>query len=91
MFSENIKIVIFFLFQCVGKLLTRSALKNRIKTYLCQTLFLLYIFFTLPVKVELLLEGLQGAEMCDTYRFHVERGYGTQYFTQVFICIYLFN
>jgi hypothetical protein len=38
-------------------------------------------FFNL--EVELLLEGLQGAETCDVYRFHVERGYGTQYFTQV--------
>lgn len=33
--------------------------------------------------MELLLEGLQGAETCDTYRFHFERGYGTQYYTQV--------
>ena len=32
--------------------------------------------------MELLLEGLQGAEMCDTYRFHAERGYGSQYFSQ---------
>lgn len=37
-------------------------------------------FFNL--QIELLLEGLQGAETCDIYRFHVERGYGSQYFTQ---------
>jgi hypothetical protein len=38
-------------------------------------------FFNL--QVELLLEGLQGADTCDTYKFHVERGYGSQYYDQV--------
>ena len=47
-------------------------------------LVLIIYFLLLFQQVELLLEGLQGAEMCDTYRFHVERGYGTQYFTQVY-------
>jgi hypothetical protein len=38
-------------------------------------------FFDL--SVELLIEGLEGALGCETYRFHVERGYGTRYGTQV--------
>jgi hypothetical protein len=37
----------------------------------------------LPEQVELLLEGLQGADTADTYKFHVERGYGSQYYDQV--------
>jgi hypothetical protein len=38
-------------------------------------------FFNL--SVELMLEGLENAPFCDTYRYHAERGYGTTYQTQV--------
>jgi hypothetical protein len=38
-------------------------------------------FFNL--SVELMLEGLENAPFCDTYRYHAERGYGTAYQTQV--------
>jgi hypothetical protein len=34
------------------------------------------------LAIELLVEGLEGVENCDTYKFHFERGYGTQYTTQ---------
>ena len=54
--------------------------------YLVVLVLIIYILLLFQ-QVELLLEGLQGAEMCDTYRFHVERGYGTQYFTQVYFFI----
>ena len=38
-------------------------------------------FFNLGV--DLLLEGLDGATECEEYLFHFERGYGTEYFTDV--------
>lgn len=38
-------------------------------------------FFNLGV--ELLLEGLEGAPACQEYLFHCQRGYGTDYFTDV--------
>lgn len=41
-------------------------------------------FFNL--SVELMLEGLENAPFCDTYRYHAERGYGTIYQTQVGRC-----
>ena len=33
-----------------------------------------------------MLEGLENAPFCDTYRYHAERGYGTTYQTQVSRC-----
>ena len=33
-----------------------------------------------------MLEGLENAPFCDTYRYHAERGYGTTYQTQVSMC-----
>lgn len=38
-------------------------------------------FFNLAI--ELLLEGLPGAPDCQEYLFHCQRGYGTDYFTDV--------
>ena len=38
-------------------------------------------FFNL--SVELMLEGLENALYCDSYRYHAERGYGSLYHTQV--------
>jgi hypothetical protein len=38
-------------------------------------------FFNL--SIELLLEGLEGAPACQEYLFHCQRGYGTDYFTDV--------
>eukprot|EP01038_Epipyxis_sp_PR26KG_P012853 gene12853-17228_t len=37
-------------------------------------------FFNLDI--ELLIEGLKGAVDCETYKFHVERGYGDTYHSQ---------
>ena len=47
--------------------------KHTVDTYLS--------FFNLAI--ELLLEGLEGAPACRDYLFHCERGYGTDYFTDV--------
>lgn len=38
-------------------------------------------FFNL--QVELLIEGMTGADLCQDYRFHEERGYKDTYFSQV--------
>jgi hypothetical protein len=38
-------------------------------------------FFNLAI--ELLLEGLPGAPACQDYLFHCQRGYGSDYFTDV--------
>lgn len=38
-------------------------------------------FFNLGV--ELLIEGLDRASECELYKFHVERGYGKTYKTEV--------
>jgi hypothetical protein len=38
-------------------------------------------FFNL--KVELLLEGMKGADCCYDYKFHKERGFNETYFDQV--------
>ena len=46
-------------------------------------------FFNL--EIELLLEGLPGAYECDTYKFHIERGYGDSYYKQVRIGAYESN
>ena len=41
-------------------------------------------FFNLDI--ELLLEGMAGVLRCETYRFHVERGHGDTYHTNVSNC-----
>lgn len=43
-------------------------------------------FFNL--KVELLLEGMKGADCCYDYKFHKERGLNETYFDQVKVGIY---
>jgi len=79
-----------FCVQCVSKLLNRTELRKWFTVVrVCANINVTVYSLLLLIQVELLLEGLQGAEMCDTYHFHVERGYGTQYFTQVhiFVCL----
>jgi hypothetical protein len=39
--------------------------------------------------VELLIEGLEGALLCEDYKFHVERGYGDTYDDEVKLLIFL--